>query len=64
MRHAGNDEKHLILVWVQKDSISQVTAMVVARIEQKPEPLCAGDELQEVGYVVQTGLRARSHMKD
>ncbi len=41
------------------------TAMVVARIERKPERLCAGDEFQEVGYVVQKGLRARrGHLKD
>jgi hypothetical protein len=26
--------------------------------------LCDGDEFQEVGYVVQKGLRARIHMKD
>jgi hypothetical protein len=52
MRQAGDDEKRLILVRVQKESIDQVTAMVVARIERKPERLCAGDEFQEVGYDV------------
>jgi len=30
MRQAGDDEKRLVLVWVQKESIGQVTAMVVA----------------------------------
>jgi hypothetical protein len=64
MRQAGNDEKRLILVGVQTESIGQVTAMVIAHIERKPERLCAGDEFQEVGYVVQKGLRARRHMKD
>jgi len=55
---SDDHEKRLVLVGVQKESIGQVTAMVVARIEQKPEQLCAGDEFQEVGYVVQKGLRA------
>ena len=58
MGQAGDDEKHLLVVGVQTESIGQVTAMVVAR-------LCAGDEFQEVGYVVQKGLRARRHhLKD
>jgi hypothetical protein len=44
---------------------SEVAAMVIARIECKPERLCVGDEFQEVGYVVQKGLRARRHhLKD
>jgi hypothetical protein len=64
MRQAGDDEKRIILAGVQTESIGQVTAMVVARIERKPEQLCAGDKLQEVGYVVQKGLRARRHLKD
>jgi len=38
--------------------------MVVARIEIKPEQLCTGDEFEEVGYVVQKGLRAQRHPKD
>jgi hypothetical protein len=48
----------LVLVGVQTEVIGEVAAMVVARIEQKPERLCAGDEFQEVGYVVQKSLRA------
>ena len=64
MRQAGDDEKHLVLVGVQTESIGQVAAMAVARIERKPERLCAGDEFQEVGYVVQKGLRAQRHVKD
>ena len=38
--------------------------MVIARIERKPERLCVGDEFQEVGDVVQNGLRARRHVED
>ena len=64
MRQAGDGEKRLVLVGVQTESIGQVTAMVVACIERKPERLCAGDEIQEVGNVVQKGLRARRYLKD
>ena len=68
MPQSGDNEKrlvkHLVLIGVYKESINQVTAMVVARIERKPERLCAGDEFQEVGYVVQKGLRSRRHHKD
>ena len=42
----------------------EVAAMVVACIECKPERLCAGNEFQEVGYVVQNGLRTLRHRKD
>jgi hypothetical protein len=34
MRQAGNDEKRLVLVGVQTESIGQVTAMVVARMSE------------------------------
>ncbi len=34
MHQAGDNEKRLVLVWVQKESIGQVTAMVIARIER------------------------------
>ena len=61
-RQASIDEKHLVLVGVQTEVTGQVTAMVVARIERKPERLCAGDEFQEV--VVQKGFRARRYLKD
>jgi hypothetical protein len=57
-------QHNLVLVGVQAEAIGKVAAMVVAHIEQKPEQLCAGDEFQEVGYVVQKGLRARRHLKD
>ena len=60
-----NERRHnLVLVGVQTEATGQVTAMVVARIEQKPERLCAGDKFQEVGYVVQKGLRSRRQLKD
>jgi hypothetical protein len=64
MRQAGDDEKHLVVVRLQTESIGEVAAMVVARIECKPERLCAGDEFQVVGYVVQKGHRAQRHLKD
>ena len=48
LRRAGDDEKRLILVGVQTEATGQVTAMVVAHIEQKPDRLCTGDEFQEV----------------
>ncbi len=38
--------------------------MVTACIERKPERLCVGDEFQEVGDVVQNGLRTLRHRKD
>jgi hypothetical protein len=52
---AGNDEKHLIVVWLQLESTGKVAVMVVARIERKPEGLGAGDEFQVVSDVVQYG---------
>ena len=64
MCQAGDDEKRLVLIRFQTESIGQVTAMAVARVERKPEQLCAGDEFQEVGYVVQKGCSAQRHMKD
>jgi hypothetical protein len=67
-RQAGDNEKRLILGGVQTEATYQmtVTAMVVARIEQKPEQLCARDrdELQVVSNVVQEDLRSFRHMKD
>ncbi len=44
MCQAGDDEKRLVLIRFQTESIGQVTAMAVARVERKPEQLCAGDE--------------------
>jgi hypothetical protein len=38
--------------------------MVIALIERKPERLCVGDEFQEVGDVVQNGLRTLRHRKE
>jgi hypothetical protein len=64
MRQAGDDEKHLVVVRLQTESIGEVAAMVIARIERKPEGWGAGDEFQVVGYVVQKGHRAQRHLKD
>ena len=63
-RQASDDEKRLILFRVQTEVTGQVTAMVIARIERKPERLCAGDEFKEVGCVVQKGHRSCRHLKD
>jgi hypothetical protein len=57
-------QHNLIVVRLESESIGEVAAMVIARIECKPERLRVGDEFQEVGYVVQKGLRARRHLKD
>ncbi len=51
-RQTGDDEKRLVLVGVQTESIGQVTAMVIARIERKPEGWGTGEENEEVGNVV------------
>ncbi len=63
-RQVGNDEKRLVLVGVQTEATDQVTAMVVARNEQKPERLCVGDDSQHLSDVVQNGLRTFRHHKD
>jgi hypothetical protein len=42
---ASNDEKNLVIVWPQTESIGKVTAMVIACIERKSEQLCVGEEL-------------------
>ena len=34
---AGNDEKCLILFWIQMESIGEVAAMVIACVEREPE---------------------------
>ncbi len=41
---AGDNKKHLVVVWLQTESTGEVAVMVVARIERKPEGLGAGDE--------------------
>ncbi len=41
---AGNDKKHLVVIGLQTESNGKVAAMVVARIEHKPEGLGVGDE--------------------
>ncbi len=41
---AGNDEEHLVVVWLQTEATGEVAAVVIARIERKPEGLGFGDE--------------------
>ncbi len=64
-RGRRNERRHnLIVVWLQTESIGEVAAMVVARIDRKPEGLCVGDESQHLSDVVQNGLRTLRHRKD
>ena len=44
--------------------IGKLSAMVIARIERKPEQLCVGDESQHLSNVAQNGLRTLRHHKD
>jgi hypothetical protein len=41
---ASDDEKHLVVNGLQTELTGEVAAMVVARIERKPEGLGIGDE--------------------
>ncbi len=41
---AGNKEEHLVVVWLQMEVTGKVAAVVIARIESKPEGLGFGDE--------------------
>ena len=41
---AGDDEKHLVVVWLQTKLTGNVAIMVIARIVCIPEGLGAGDE--------------------
>ena len=43
-RKAGEDEEHLVVVWLQTEVMGEVKAMAIARIERKPEGLGVGDE--------------------
>jgi hypothetical protein len=43
-RKAGNNEEHLVVVQLQMELTGKVAAMVIARIEHKPEGLGFGDE--------------------
>ena len=43
-RKAGDDKKGLILFWVQTESMGEVAAVVIARIEREPEGLGSGQE--------------------
>ena len=60
-----NKRQHNLVVFrVQMESTDKVAAMVVARIERKLEVWGPGEENEEVGNVVQKGLRARRHLND
>ena len=50
---ASDDKKHLVVVRLQSESIGEVAAMVIPRIERKPEGWGAGDEFEVVSDVVQ-----------
>jgi hypothetical protein len=41
----GDDEKSLVIIWLQTELIGKVTAMVIACIERKPVQLGIGEEL-------------------
>ncbi len=43
-RKAGDNEEHLVVVWLQTEATGEVKAMAIARIERKPEGLGVGDE--------------------
>ncbi len=45
VRQSSNDENRLVLFLVQMESIGEVTAVVIARIERKPVGLGVGDKL-------------------
>ena len=52
-RKVSDDKEHLIVVWLQSESIGEVAAMVIPSIERKPEGWGAGDEFEVVSDVVQ-----------
>ncbi len=64
MCQAGDNKLHLIVIRLQTELIGEVAAMVIARIERKPERLCVGDESQHLSDVVQNGLRTLRHCMD
>jgi len=52
-RKASDDKEHLVVVYLQSESIGEVAAMVIPCIERKPEGWGAGDEFEVVSDVVQ-----------
>ncbi len=44
-QQAGNNDKNLVVIWIQTESIDKVAAMVIACIEHKPEQVGVGEEL-------------------
>ncbi len=63
-RHASDDEKNLIVIWLQTELIGKVVAMVIACIECKSEWLWIGEELFVVSNEFQNGLRSCRHCKE
>ena len=61
---AGDDEEHLAVVRLQTKATGEVAAVVIARIERKPEGLGFGDEFHVVSDVVQNGLTTGRHLKE
>jgi hypothetical protein len=56
---------NLVVIWLQTESTGEVTAMVIACIEHKPEQqLRVEDESQVVSNEVQKGIRTLRHCKD
>ncbi len=53
---AGDDEEHLVVIWLQTEVMGEVKAMAIARIECKPEGLGVGDESSVLSNIVQNGL--------
>ncbi len=43
-RKAGDDEEHLVVVWLQTEAMGEVKAMAIAPIERKLKGLGVGDK--------------------
>ncbi len=63
-RKVGNDEEHLVVVWLQTEAMGEVKAMAIARIERRPEGLGVRDESWVLSDVVQNGLTTGKHPKE
>ncbi len=65
IRHkAGNNEEHLLVIWLQTEAMGKVKAMAIARIERKSEGLGVRDESKVLSDVVQNGLTTGRHPKE
>jgi hypothetical protein len=61
---AGDNEEHLVIIWLQTEATGEVAAVVIARNKRKPEGLGIGDEFQVVSDVVQNELTTGRHLKE